>query len=129
MRRKGQNPFGRRGLNKSALSGNSKIEKKVSQDADDFEYRSMRQGVAESMNHITKSIMHNRSNGMNFRENDEYNYVGAGNLIGMSGEKELRMNAQENIPMRPLMMNNINNNNDNNLNNNMIDPNQQSMTK
>lgn len=95
------------------------------QETDEYEYRSMRQGVAESMNHITKSLMHNRSNGMSLRESDEYNYPNAGNFIGMGGGKEMQMTAQENIPMRPLMMNNINNNNDNNLNHNMLDTNNQ----
>lgn len=134
MRRKGQAPFSKRGLgssaNKSGINGSNKIDRKHDHDADgegDFLYNSMRQVVSDGMNHITKTLMQGqRVDGdtddarMMGSEVDEYNFPNMGSSV--AGNNYIPSHRQENIPMRPLMMNN-NNNNNNNPNNNMIGPN------
>lgn len=131
MRRKGQAPFSKRGLgssaNKTGINGSNKIDRKHAHNTDgegDFLYNSMRQVVSDGMNHITKTLMQGQRvdggiddvAGMMGSENDEYNFPNMGNI---AGNNDMPSHRQENIPMRPLMINN-NNNNNNNPNNNMI---------
>lgn len=131
MRRKGQAPFTKRGLgsaaHKAGINGSNKIDRKHGHDGDgegDFLYNSMRQVVSDGMNHITKTLMHGQraigdtdDAGMMGSEGDEYNFPNMGSIVG---NNDMPSHRQENIPMRPLM---INNNNNNNPNNNMIGPN------
>lgn len=131
MRRKGQAPFSKRGLGSSAhktgINGSNKIDRKHAHDADgegDFLYNSMRQVVSDGMNNITKTLMQGQRVGsdtddarMMGSEVDEYNFPNMGSI---AGNNDMPSHRQENIPMRPLMMNN---NNNNNPNNNMIGPN------
>lgn len=117
MRRKGQAPFTKRGLgaagNKIATKRNNKIDRKymgnTETDADnDFLYNSMRQVVVDGMNHITKTLMHGRhgdGTGIIGSESDNYNLDSLGDLVNSSGELKTS-SGQENIPLRPLMMNN-----------------------
>lgn len=106
------------------------MDRKHAHDADgegDFLYNSMRQVVSEGMNHITKTLMQGQrvggggsdEAGMMGSEGDEYHFPNMGSIVGSN---DMPSHRQENIPMRPLMINN-NNNNNNNPNNNMIGPN------
>lgn len=116
MRRKGQAPFGKRGLgskisNKAngkmnkryGMSGQQSIDQEAEADAD-FLYNSMRQVVSEGMNHITKTLMQTGGydDGAGFIGKDS-----VGDPINSSGELQTR--GQENIPLRPLVMSNNNN--------------------
>lgn len=113
MRRKGQAPFGKRGLGpKMNNKPNGKMHKRrmashAVGDADtdsDFLYNSMRQVVSEGMNHITKTLMQTGGydEGAGFVASDD-----AGDLVNSAGELQTR--GQENIPLRPLVMSNNNN--------------------
>lgn len=119
MRRKGQAPFGKRGIGSKGKDGNKKLGEST---IDEFDYDPMRDVVEGGMNHITKTLMQNRSNGSGMHDVDEYEMANTGNFIGIGGGRSFQpANQQENIPMRPLLMNkNINNNDNNNPNNNMI---------
>lgn len=122
MRRKGQAPFGKRGLGgKMGAKANGKMNKRYGMttidaeneaEADgDFLYNSMRQVVSEGMNHITKTLM--QTGGYN--EGDGYvQSDAAGDLVNSSGELQTR--GQENIPLRPLVISNISNNNNYSMN-------------
>lgn len=115
MRRKGQAPFGKRGIaNKLNSKGNNKNDKNNTIDGDgdgDFLYNSMRQVVSEGMNHITKTLMqsggYDDSAGIIGSDNGDYNIDSIGDLVNSAGELQTR--GQENIPLRPLVVNNNNN--------------------
>lgn len=106
------------------------MDRKHGHDADgegDFLYNSMRQVVSEGMNHITKTLMQGQrvvggvdDAAMMGSDGDDYNFPNMGS--GIVGNNDMPSHRQENIPMRPLMINN-NNNNNINPNNNMIGPN------
>lgn len=120
MRRKGQAPFGKRGLGGKLGGGktNAKLNKRYgvgssdgNTEADndaDFLYNSMRQVVSEGMNHITKTLM---QTGGYDGGRDEEGFIGAdsaGDAVNsMTGELQTR--GQENIPLRPLVISNNNN--------------------
>lgn len=74
----------------------------------DYLYNSMRQVVSEGMNHITKTLMqtsrYDDGTGIIRSEVGEYNVDSIGDLVNSSGELQTR--GQENIPLRPLMINN-----------------------
>lgn len=116
MRRKGQAPFGKRGLGgKGNKQVNGKMNKRYGMSAmseadaeaeadGDFLYNSMRQVVSEGMNHITKTLMQTGGYA------DDAGFVGAdsaGDPINSTGELQTR--GQENIPLRPLVVSNNNN--------------------
>lgn len=116
MRRKGQGPFGKRGLgNKGNKQPNGKTNKRYEMssmketdaeaDADnEFLYNSMRQVVSEGMNHITKTLMQAGGYG----EGDDFiNSDSIGDPVNSTGELQTR--GQENIPLQPLVMSNNNN--------------------
>ncbi|XP_055313578.1 muscle calcium channel subunit alpha-1 isoform X5 [Sitodiplosis mosellana] len=117
MRRKGQAPFGKRGLGgKGNKQANGKMNKRYGMDPmseadadaeadadNDFLYNSMRQVVSEGMNHITKTLMQTGGYG----EGAEFGSDSAGDPINSTGELQTR--GQENIPLRPLVMSNNNN--------------------
>lgn len=115
MRRKGQAPFGKRGLgSKGNKQANGKMNKRYGMgsmnetdgeaEADnEFLYNTMRNVVSEGMNHITKTLMQTGGYG------ESAGYVGsdsAGDPINSAGELQTR--GQENIPMRPLVISNNN---------------------
>lgn len=122
MRRKGQAPFGKRGLGGKLGGGkaNAKINKRYgigmgltesNAEADnDALYNSMRQVVSEGMNHITKTLM--QTGGYDGGGHDEgggfISADSAGDPVNsMTGELQTR--GQENIPLRPLVISNNNN--------------------
>lgn len=132
MRRKGQAPFGKRGLggklgggggNKANLKMNKRYGMGIGMgmgmgsndgntEADndaDFLYNSMRQVVSEGMNHITKTLM--QTGGYDGERDDGSGFIGsdsAGDPVNtMTGELQTR--GQENIPLRPLVISNNNN--------------------
>lgn len=115
MRRKGQAPFGKRGLGgKSNKQANGKMNKRYGMsvmsetdaeaEADsDFLYNSMSQVVSEGMNHITKTLMQTGGYGEGAEFSDS-----AGDPINSAGELQTRGQG-ENIPLRPLVISNNNN--------------------
>lgn len=127
MRRKGQAPFGKRGLGGKLGGGkaNLKMNKRYGMsmgmsmgstegntEADndaDILYNSMRQVVSEGMNHITKTLM--QTGGYDGSHEEGSGFIGAdsaGDPVNtMTGELQTR--GQENIPLRPLVISNNNN--------------------
>lgn len=114
MRRKGQAPFGKRGIGKSNKQANGKMNKRYGMSAmseadaeaeadGDFLYNSMRQVVSEGMNHITKTLMQTGGYGEGAEFADS-----AGDPINSAGELQTRGQG-ENIPLRPLVISNNNN--------------------
>lgn len=115
MRRKGQGPFTKRGManknaNKSNIVGDKKFEMNTidSDGENDFMYNSMRQVVSDGMNHITKTFMgsggYDDGTQILGQESGDFNVDSIGDLVNSMGELQTR--GQENIPLRPLVMNN-----------------------
>lgn len=114
MRRKGQAPFGKRGIGgKLGNKSNGKMNKRYGLSATegiseaeadaDYLYNSMRQVVSEGMNHITKTLMQTGGYG----ESDFVGSDSAGDPVNSAGELQTR--GEENIPLRPLVISNNNN--------------------
>lgn len=114
MRRKGQAPFGKRGLGgKLGNKSNGKMNKRYGLGANDditeaeadadFLYNSMRQVVSEGMNHITKTLMQTGG----YESGDFIASDSAGDPVNSAGELQTR--GEENIPLRPLVISNNNN--------------------
>lgn len=112
MRRKGQAPFGKRGLGASSNTkisrGNNKMKKKYNYNEDngDFLYSTMRQVVNDGMSHITNTLMEDRAEMSNDdNENKDSGYIDyRAQLSGRSGRDGQRRGG-ENIPLRPLVFN------------------------
>lgn len=96
MRRKGQAPFSRHAI--GAKPAGTKMDKMSFGGGDDAAmYGSMQRGLADGMNHITKTIMQTRlGDGSGTMAGDGLD------LMSSTGELQTR---RENIPMRPLMVN------------------------
>lgn len=121
MRRKGQAPFGKRGLGgKMGNKANGKMNKRYMSTIDaeneaeadgDFLYNSMRQVVSEGMNHITKTLMQTGGYNEDGSGGDgggfDVQNDAVGDLVNSTGELQTR--GQENIPLRPLVISNNNN--------------------
>lgn len=75
----------------------------------DYLYNSMRQVVSEGMNHITKTLMQTSryDDGAGIIRSEVGEYNADGDLVNSAGELQT-VRGQENIPMRPLVINNNN---------------------